>query len=281
MVKMAVCVSFLSLLVSGCKPQIQRGDAVALESRPVGIFSVLDDVWGLVDCFETNFCSAIKIDFGKEGLYYDSKMGPNWFEYYFQPIHLGTFKGHVLRVEHPFENGVAHPEWNALSRKKIGALVHKYIKLRPALEHEVQKFVDKNFKSHFMIGIHYRGTDKASEAPRTNYERVADEIRYQAYLKKLVEFKIFVATDEHGFLEYLKEQFPNQVIELPGVQRSKDGKPLHLSEEKSHYEMGKAAILDSVLLSKTNLLIRTSSNLSRWSTYFNPELEVIELSNRY
>lgn len=234
MIKICVCFTFACLFFSGCKPQIQQGDAVVLESRPAGMFSVLDDIWGILDCYETKLCSAIKVDFGEGGLYYDPEMGPNWFDYYFQPIHLGAPKGHFKKIELPFELGIVHPEFHGLSRERIGALAHKYIKLRPALAHEVDGFVNKNFKGHFVIGIHYRGTDKSSEAPRTSYGKVTEEINRQVHLRGLTDFKIFVATDEQGFLEYLKEKFPNRVIELPGVERSKEGKPLHLSKEKGH-----------------------------------------------
>ena len=41
------------------------------------------------------------------------------------------------------------------------------------------------------------------------------------------------------------------------------------------------ALIDCILLSKTDLLIRTSSNFSLASTFFNPKLPVIELSKRH
>ncbi|MEI6790088.1 MAG: hypothetical protein WCK42_02780, partial [Myxococcaceae bacterium] len=76
-------------------------------------------------------------------------------------------------------------------------------------------------------------------------------------------------------------EFPHQVVYLPEVKRSKDGKPLHLGKQQGQYESGLDALMDCLVLSKTNLLIRTSSNLSRWSAYFNPDLPVIELNKRH
>ncbi|MEI6805043.1 MAG: nodulation protein NodZ [Myxococcaceae bacterium] len=265
--------------------KIRQDDAVILESRSdntsAGMFSIMDDVWALLDCYHARICSAVKIDFGKSGLYYDSKKGPNWFDYYFLPIDLGTTQGPFIKTQDPSGTNHRVPEFNGLDRMQINSIIHEYIVVRPEIELAVQKFVDSNFKHHFVFGVHYRGTDKSSEAPVTRYPRVTQEIHRQVDLKKLSNYKIFVATDAQEFLEYIESQFPGKIIHVPNIERSTDGKPLHINKHEKQYEIGRGSLIDCLLLSRTNLLIRTSSNLSRWSTYFNPELPVIELSQRH
>lgn len=79
----------------------------------------------------------------------------------------------------------------------------------------------------------------------------------------------------------MKSIFPLQVCNLENIYRSSNSLlPIHKSNVNP-YESGKAAILDMILLSKTNLLLRTSSNLSLWSTYMSPDLPVIELNKRH
>ena len=62
-------------------------------------------------------------------------------------------------------------------------------------------------------------------------------------------------------------------------QRSKDGKPVHYNSEDP-YRVGEEALIDCLLLSRTNLLVRTSSNLSLCARYFNPSIPSIEVSVR-
>ncbi len=64
------------------------------------------------------------------------------------------------------------------------------------------------------------------------------------------------------------------------TQRSDDQTALHL-KFSNNYLHGEEAIIDCLLLSRGSVLIRTSSNLSLWSSYFNPSIPVIELSQRY
>jgi len=57
--------------------------------------------------------------------------------------------------------------------------------------------------------------------------------------------------------------------------RSATNQVVHTGPNRNPYECGEASIIDCILLSQTNVLIRTASNLSECSRYFNPELPVI------
>jgi hypothetical protein len=164
-----------------------------------------------------------------------------------------------------------------IGRDYIFYLIQKYIKIRAPIQKEIDDFVATQFGDAFVLGVQYRGTDKVSEAPRVSYERVMEEIKNQIKGKK--NFKIFVATDETALLAEVKKTYPNKVLSQDAT-RSSDGKPVHFSGHDG-FKIGKEALIDCLLLSKTHFLIRTSSNLSLWATYFNPELSQIELSQRY
>ena len=65
-----------------------------------------------------------------------------------------------------------------------------------------------------MIGLHYRGTDKASEAPKVPYEQVQMEVRQITdTLPEDFPYKIFVATDEQAFLDFMIQHFPGKIVE--------------------------------------------------------------------
>lgn len=91
--------------------------------------------------------------------------------------------------------------------------------------------------------------------------------------------KIFIASDEEMFVQFMTDEFGDLIFYNQNVMRSKDNTPIHL-KKNSPYDNGKNALIDSVLLSRGSVLIRTSSNLSLWSTFFNPDIPVIALNER-
>jgi hypothetical protein len=122
------------------------------------------------------------------------------------------------------------------------------------------------------LGVHYRGTDKFSEAPRVPYEEVMAAVRDAAHLALPRRWKLFVATDEQPFLEYARHAFPDRLICQEAI-RSTDGQGLHF-QLAGDYRNGEGAVSDCLLLSRCNYLIRTESELSLCSTLFNPHLPV-------
>lgn len=254
---------------------------VTLRSREDGMFSVFFDVMSLLQCYERGTFSYVEVDFADTGPYYDENVGPNWWEYYFQPIRLGDktqmpniILGNLKEIK-PFDIEFKTP------RQEVNKLIQTYVSIKPAIQEEIDAFVNDHFQSSFVIGIHYRGTDKKCEARRLSYVKVSKQIRQTINRLKIRYYKIFVATDEQAFLDYMISHFRDRVCWIKETKRSIDNTALHYSNIDSPYMIGKHALMDCILLSKTHILLRTSSNLSLASTFFNPDLEVIELSKRW
>jgi hypothetical protein len=252
---------------------------VILPSRNCGLFSIFFDVLSLLECYEKGIYTGIVVNFGTKGLYYEKKYGPNWWTYYFEPIQIGNINNARILLLNDPNCPVSSWNFEMCAKKELAYdLIKKYVKLKPKIEEKINRFIKENFTS-YMIGIHYRGTDKISEAPRVSYEEVVQSVYDLVSMLDVSDYKIFVATDEAGLITYLKSYFPNQLCFSDAI-RSTNNTPVH--EPKTHpYQAGKDAVVDCILLSKTDYLIRTSSNLSKASTYFNPHLPVIELSQRY
>jgi len=236
-----------------------------------GMFSLFSSVLGFLDFHEEKGC-AVEVDFGKKGVYYDKKKGPNWWNYYFEPIALGDV-GKAIEITDEQQSSFANKIHSQMSRKEVHRLIENYIRIKKPIQAKIEAFILQHFKDHFVIGIHYRGTDKISEAARVDYEAVYQEIEKAIDEKK--EFKLFVATDEQPFLDAISLRYPGKVISIEAI-RSSSSKAVHASR-KNGYQKGEEALIDCILLSKTNLLIRTSSNLSACSAFFNPDLTVIVL----
>lgn len=125
------------------------------------------------------------------------------------------------------------------------------------------------------LGIHYRGTDKM------NHESTyisSDEFinKMICFLSKHTYHTIVLITDEQDFLD--KIQLHNYNIIVTDSTKSKNGKPLHFQNNTIIDAMD--AMVDSLLLSKCDYVLKTSSCLSDWIKIWNPSLEVYNV-NQY
>lgn len=251
------------------------------ETRAVnGMFSYCCLVLGHLYLFDSNKYTGINeliIDFAEKGVYYDPNHGRNWWEYYFKQTGTLTNKS---RYTTDIESGKAWLIRRQLSRKVAASLVKKYIMLNDKMQSAVATFVANNFKGHYVLGVHYRGTDKSREAERVEYPDalVAIAARIAPLQAAKTDYRIFVATDEQPFLDLMRTTYPDRVIAIDAF-RSSDSSNVHHSGNNP-YKLGEEAVLDAYLLAKCDFLIRTSSNLSLWSTYVNPDLPVIMLNHR-
>lgn len=258
----------------------KKTNDIMLVSRESGLFSLYFDVLALLRGYENHSFDSVYVNFGTNGLYYDKTVGPNWWEYYFLPVKYGEQPKHVGQFKFtPGNSALINTKSTeaTLSRQEANFLINKYIKIQPSLLVEIDQFAYYNF-NEYIIGVHYRGTDKWCEAPRVKYQDVLDAIDREILFVE-GNYKIFVATDEEAFLKTMLSAYPNKVCYLDEAPRSNTKVATHY-KYKNQYLNGKCAVKDCLLLSKANVLIRTSSNLSLVSTYYNPSLRVIELNSR-
>lgn len=162
-----------------------------------------------------------------------------------------------------------------MPRERASALVARYVRLAPA----VQRLVDAVITAEWapsVIGVHYRGTDKAVDARRVPYDEVAASV--SSHLMTIDPGgKVFVATDEGAFVDFMRARFPGRVI-ARAMFRSVDGRPIDVVNADGNYQKGLDAVVDCVLLSRTQFLVRTASNLSLCATFFNPSLPTLLLN---
>ncbi len=276
-------VKFILLTLSTCLSLAASSQATYLRANlfefQVGMFSVFSYIAGVLHEYETHNYAGIEVDFEKLGLYYDPKYGPNWWEYYCEPIRLGNKENASVKEFNASEYVTyAYFTQRQLNRHQVNFLIRKYIKIRENIQNKIDQFIHQNFTGS-VIGVHYRGTDKITEVRRVSFEEVLVCLHKYIAEHNLHNYKIFVASDEMQFIEFIQRSFKDAVISYSTL-RSDDEKSLHF-KLSNNYLHGEEAFIDCILLSRCNFLIRTSSNLSLWSTYFNPEIPVIELSSRY
>ncbi|MBI3211777.1 MAG: hypothetical protein HYZ47_03725 [Simkania negevensis] len=256
-----------------------------------GLFFNFNIVLGFLKDCEKNKIQNFEVDFGKKGHYYEEALGSNWWKYYFAPVKVESWlvrlvKPLIYRKKVVSNYSMTFFPYYAeyfMPRKKAHKLIQKYIRLKPDIEQEIDQFTKKHFTS-FTIGIHYRGTDKYLEAKEVSFSQVFQAVDQLIQEKNLTEFKIFIATDAEPFLQAAQERFPGKIL-YTKASRSTDGKPLHYNVQTKtpqyYYNQGREAIIDSLLLSRTSFLIRTSSNLSLCSLFYNPDLPYRDLNERH
>ena len=141
---------------------------------------------------------------------------------------------------------------------------------------EVDAFVADTFGGR-VLGIHYRGTDKYREAEPVSYEAMRANA---AELMATGDFEaVFVTSDEAGFVTFMEESFPHaRVISRPNDERSSDWKAIHLDRSAGYSLIGYEALCNALLLSRCDMLLRTTSFLSAWSAIFSPAIQIRTLN---
>lgn len=257
--------------------RIRRPEIAVLECRGgadvSGLFSEFAAVVGFLDHYERSrpLYAGVKVDFG-HGLYFDAAVGPNWWEYYFEPIDIRDRPAARTRVVNPhYHDLCANRVERTLSRAAGAALVQRYIKVKPSVGAIVNDFSDRQWSDRFAIGLHYRGTDKSEDARRVPYEEVEAVVRDAMARAGTDRCRVFLATDEQGFVDFMRTRFPAQLC-YRDMFRSSDGRPIDVVNADSNHRKGLDAVVDCLLLARTHTLIRTASNLSLCATLFNPQL---------
>jgi hypothetical protein len=160
-------------------------------------------------------------------------------------------------------------------------LITKYLVVKEEITSEVDAFCDANFLNGRVLGVHYRATDKVRESPPVSYEGVRANI--EQYLELYPETsRVFIATDDLHFLHHM-QAMPTlrPVVFHDDTVRSADGSALHESAHTDKYGVNRDAIVNCLILSRCDALLKTSSILSGWSKLFNPALPTIMLNQPY
>ncbi len=238
-----------------------------------GLFSEFAAVIGFLEHYEQwhRSYAGARVEFA-DGLYLDPACGSNWWQYYFEPIALGNDGGAPRRtVGQHHHDFFANRVERRMPRRTAARLVERHVRLRPAIQQAVGSYVREHWHDTHVIGVHYRGTDKIADARRVSYDEMETSIRGRIDPVASASWRIFLATDEHGFVEFMRARFGDRLL-VRTMFRSVDGRPIDICNADGNYQKGFDAVVDCLLLSRTDHVIRTSSNLGLCATLFNPQL---------
>ncbi len=269
--------------------QFRNYDTLIVRDRDAGFFSLYFQMLCIIRIATINK-QKIWVQFDT-GPYFDpTREESSWWEYYFEHSDRNPSKEQLDLTSnskaHRIDSRELLQQFSRIGSRfprKTAYKINSEICIKEKLLKMIENFREQNFGSDFILGIHFRGTDKVSgqiqESKRVSYDSI--DLILDSIAELNLPFRVFAATDETQFIDYLESKEEIQAVYTDGI-RSDNDSPVHLSEGLgSNYQLGVDALLDSILLSKCDFLIRTESNLSRASEFFNPSLVSINLSREH
>lgn len=204
----------------------------------------------------------------------------------YEPIkHKGESK--ILSLEQ-LKTKTGHPSYSfQLDFALASRLFSKYFQFSD----EVIKIVEEFLLPHAgqrILGIHYRGTDKLVATSQTNpvSAKLMLRVARDLLVKKGDIDLVFLASDEEAFITKACKDLPVPVISFQQQRKAEAGtvgennhEPLFRGHKESeNTNIGRAALIDSLLLSRCHCILKCQSALSGWSKIWNSQLEVYRVA---
>jgi len=259
---------------------------------------------------ENNWLPVIYFDPAKTSNFYSESHGDNVWEYFFEPVMKIGYAELSKQVEsgniaesqiHRYSdedfhklrvNFLTNPKrvttiwngtkvedpalWMARNRAQGRRFVARYVKPRPHILRKVKKFVAENISPQYTLGVHIRGTDFAYASP-TKPEQYIVAIHQHAKERNLEDFRIFLATDQVQFVDLFISEFGDRIITYESM-RSGSDVPVFLWDNADAYRKGEDVLIDILLLSRCNFLIKSTAAVGEYALWFNPSLECIDFA---
>jgi hypothetical protein len=271
-------------------------------SKQQGLFSEFFAVLGALHYAESHRAAGVKVEF-TSALYRDSSREANWWSYFFEPLMwMGPARpeapllrangwtrfgphawndswttqiipGNSARQPYPIDS----PE----EFSEVARLTARYIRPRAELMARTAELWHAQTKpGDFVLGMHYRGTDKINCYPyrSPDYEIYATQLERVLARYQPSSWRLFVATDELEFADWAIARYGDRVFLQTDSPRLSANDPIarrlgtHKNLALPGYRKGEAAVLDCLLLSRCQHLIKNRSSLSDISLAFNPGL---------
>jgi hypothetical protein len=164
-------------------------------------------------------------------------------------------------------------DWLEPMRILANGIVKKYFRCHPFIEQRTLE-VNPVDSSSPCLAVHLRNSDKGDEKYRTKFPANKFRDYMQAFLRAGGKH-IYVASDSHRNLEYIRDHFPSELKKAirtqgPYVVRSTKKWPIHSLEK--HHRTNSEALVDILAMSKCSLLLHGHSAVSEAAIYLNLHL---------
>jgi len=254
--------------------------------------------------------------FGGRNPYYQRECGSNVWEYYFEPIgppvdalpvlarshRVFTIAnapelwrlyrwdpesffmnpyGYYRSVENMADVAYPHEWWQAQRNMARAFLGDGTIRFRTRLVDQARRFAEDNFSGE-TLGLQLRGSDKYDFGAGPNLSRKVPPEEYFPYIDRyLAEHpnckKIFVATDQRKWLAVLESVYPGTILSFAELSLSEDNEN-RIHDQNDRALRGAEALVDALLLSKCQYLIKCHGAVGELALVVNPGLDFVDLN---
>jgi len=250
---------FVSVMYAG-DPQYYA--YIDLDYCKLDLFYQFGTVVGILDQYENNKYCGVKVDFGRQKKF--SPCYKNGWEHFFKKLSIGNTTGEFRHIPN-YEKKVLSFCLYELSFKRAHYLIKKYIEIQPVIREKVASYRKEFFDDTFVVGVCYMDDNSYRFAvPKIPYKTIYDMLLVHIMEKN--NLKIFVYTNDKRFYSFLKVKHPDIVFEY------KEGEHFETNMGKGEHEL-----INCLLLSQADLLIRTPSRFGFTISQFNSLVPVIEL----
>jgi hypothetical protein len=252
-------------------------------SRSCGLFSDLLMAINGVQFAEKHGLAG-EIHWDKRSLYFDPERGGNAHAYFFENSKFDFSKargwGSYSFPYFPSAKNFEAPE-GIRPRNALKKLFDSYAAPRREIWDEVERFHAERLSAPAVLGIQLRRTDAVQGFEGRKVQPVENFVAAaRDWLVKNEGGIIFLATDAVDVTDDFVTQFGERVV-FQNALRSEDGTPLHGHLDGgiagSPYRNGREALVDALILSKCDFLIRSFSFLTAYSLCINLDLEFLDL----
>lgn len=208
-------------------------------------------------------------------VYHDDKDTNIWELYFDQPQYTPEQVVKESRIHY-------HPSlfMPPTLRQEYNNILKKHLKIKPHILEKANAFEEQYFKGHKVLGVHVRSGDLHDRPylPFTYYKHKTD-----IYLEKENYTKIFVTSDQQHSIDNFKKEYGDMVIEYPTFRYPPEGSNYYIIHPEidirpnAGYLRGEDILIESLLLSKTDFLFKTTSNVSTFTLIYNPDLDYCDI----
>eukprot|EP00747_Dinoflagellata_sp_TGD_P082565 gnl/TRDRNA2_/TRDRNA2_161744_c0_seq2.p1 gnl/TRDRNA2_/TRDRNA2_161744_c0~~gnl/TRDRNA2_/TRDRNA2_161744_c0_seq2.p1 ORF type:complete len:687 (-),score=81.45 gnl/TRDRNA2_/TRDRNA2_161744_c0_seq2:69-2054(-) len=164
--------------------------------------------------------------------------------------------------------------WFTNMRYRGASMVKRYIRIQPHIQQLSEEFWHSNkLAGKQVLGIHMRGTDKV-------WGKQHGPSDYYDYIRAWLDVhgddgRVFIATDDPHWMESLSTWCNQHTSRGQCIWRNVDrleGNAFTHPNEGDPYSKGEEVLVDALLLSKVDFLMKSASNVPEFGIYFNEAL---------
>jgi hypothetical protein len=154
--------------------------------------------------------------------------------------------------------------------------VARHVRVKPHVTAIVDDVFARHLAGSYAFGAHVRGTDfaYAEPTPPQAYFRAIDRI---TRARGLGDFRVFLATDQQQFVTLFRAEYGDRLVTYDSIRSSGGVSPFRF-KGVSPYKKGEDVLVDTLLLSRCDHVLKGAAAGGEYALWFNPGVEFTDFA---